>query len=189
MSNDIVFGLHFGMLMQLLWISQLPVGAARIPAGNLGSITGVITALQLKPFFAEYQNFIILAGLLTAVFLSFAGAYFNAAMNQFNVAVFNRTFKQIERGNTGTLGRMTAAALLVKLAFLILIVYGFVSAAIYFLKLMDGGTVSLIDRYARFIEMAVIGAGIGLTLNLYKSSKTTAVFTAGIVLGILIFSI
>ena len=48
LGGDIQLGLHFGLLVQLLWLSQLPVGAAKIPAGNLGSIVGVILSLQLK---------------------------------------------------------------------------------------------------------------------------------------------
>ncbi len=189
MSNDITFGLHFGLLMQLMWVSQLPVGAARIPAGNLGSITGVIIALQLKPIIPEYQNFLILTGLFSALILSYIGAHFNAMLNQCNVIIFNRVFDQIEKGNTGVLGRMTAAALILKLALLCLLIYFYVLTGTFLLKFLDSEALALIDKFARYIEMAVIGAGIGLTLNLYKSRKNIAVFSAGIILGILIFVI
>ena len=187
MSNDITFGLHFGLLMQLLWVSQLPVGAARIPAGNLGSITGVIIALQLKPIIPEYQHFLILTGLFSALILSFIGAHFNAMLNHCNVTIFNRAFKQIEKGNTGTLGRMTATALILKLALLCLLIYCYVLIGTFLLQLLGSEAHALIDKLARYVEMAVIGAGIGLTLNLYKSRKSIAIFAAGIILGIFIF--
>jgi len=58
-GGNVQLGLHFGLLIQLLWLSQLPVGAAKIPAGNLGSIAGVILALQLSPIFPEYEKMII----------------------------------------------------------------------------------------------------------------------------------
>jgi len=189
MANDTAFGLHFGLLMQLLWVSQLPVGAARVPAGNLGSITGVLIALQLKPVFPEFQNFLILAGLLSALVLSYMGAHLNAVLNQLNVTIFNRVFSQIEKGNIGALGRMTAAALLVKLTLLSLLIYGFVETGVYLLQFINSEYLSSIDNYARYIEMAVIGAGIGLTLNLYKSRKGIAVCSAGLILGILIYII
>ena len=189
MANDTAFGLHFGLLMQLLWVSQLPVGAARVAAGNLGSITGVLIALQLKPLFPEYQNFLILAGLLSALIISYIGAHLNAALNQFNVTIFNRIFNQIEKGKISAIGRMTAAALAVKLALLTLLIYGFVIIGVYVLQFIKSGELASINTYARYIEMAVIGAGIGLTLNLYKSRKAAAVFIAGIILGILIFLI
>lgn len=189
MSNDTAFGLHFGLLMQLLWVSQLPVGAARIPAGNLGSITGVIIALQLKSLYPEYQNFLILTGLFSALILSYIGAHFNAVLNQCNVSIFNRAFNQIEKGKTGTLGRMTAAALVLKLALISLLIYGYVQAGIFLMQFIGSGLLDVIDKYARYIEMAVIGAGIGLTLNLYKSRKSIAVFTGGVILGIIFFLI
>lgn len=187
LGGNVQLGLHFGLLVQLLWLSQLPVGAAKIPAGNLGSITGIILLLQLKTLFQGYQNLIILAAIICALFFSYLGAVLHARINNWNTFFFNNALKYLEKGKTGVLGLINVLALFFRFILVVVLIYGGVLLCLFVLRMCIETIPPVWNDYARYIEMAVIGAGIGFALELYRGKKKMLTLLAGFCIGLLFF--
>ena len=189
LSNEISFGLHVGLLLQLIWLSQLPVGAARIPAGNLGSITGVIMALHFKPVFPDYENVLILVAIIYAVSISYLGALLDARVRNWNSYFFKRAVGFVEQGKLSALGWINILALLFRFLVMSTLIFVGVQLGDFVFRLLIEETPADIDYYARFLEMAVIGSGIGMTLDLYRTRKSTFFLLTGVVIGLAFFFI
>ena len=186
-GGNVQLGLHFGLLIQLLWLSQLPVGAAKIPAGNLGSIAGVILALQLSPIFPEYEKMIILAAVICALLFSYLGAILQAKINNWNTFFFNSVLKFLEQGRAGALGVINVLALVFRFMLVAILLYGGVQVSFFLVKESFLVIPLEWDAYARYVEIAVVGAGIGSSLELYRGRKKMLTLLSGFSLGLLLF--
>ena len=104
LTNDIALGLHIGFLMQLLWLSNLPVGAALVPEGNLASIVAAGLVIQLNHQFGDYTNFIILIAALYALGVSCIGAKIVDLLRNWNILFLDKALKLTDNGKLGTIG-------------------------------------------------------------------------------------
>ncbi len=189
LGGDIQLGLHFGLLVQLLWLSQLPVGAAKIPAGNLGSIVGVILSLQLKSLFPDYPNIIILAAVLSALLFAYLGSLLHARINTWNTCFFNSALKTLDQGRAGALGLINILALLFRFVLASMLILAGVLFSVFVFEKTAAIVPASWDAKARFVEMAVIGGGAGFALNLYRGRKKMITLVGAVIIGISLFFI
>ena len=70
--GDPYLGMQIGIFLQLLWLSNMPVGASIVPEGNFAAI--VITALVIR-YSQLFPNFytVLIIGILFGVFISYVG--------------------------------------------------------------------------------------------------------------------
>lgn len=180
-------GLHIGFLFQLIWLSSLPVGAAIVPEGNSGALIGTIVALNLSQFDAAAGNMLILAVVAYALGLSYIGAYLVKLIRTSNIFFLNRMLAFLERGASARLGVINMAALLyhfcLMLMFVLITSYSGVILIQSALNHIPAGW----NTTARFVEIALLGAGAGLTLNLYNRKRYALIVAAGCIFGALAF--
>ena len=184
--GDVQLGMQMGFLLQLLWLYQLPVGAAKIPQGNLASIIAVILIFQLDRFLDSYLNILLLLVILYTLLVSRLGIKLITTIRNWNIRLLNRATGCLDKGRISALGRINFLALLLHF----IIVVGVIYLSVFFGKVVIKYLIPAIpmewDSYARYIQIAVIGSGIGLTLNLYKERKNLKFLALGAALGILI---
>lgn len=184
--GNVQLGMHIGLLLQLLWLNQLPVGAAKIPQGNLASIIAVILVFRLDLFLNSYYNILLLLVILYTLLISYLGIKLNTAIRNWNIRLLNHAISALEKGRVSALGKINFLALLLHL----IIVAGAIYISVFLGQFVFKQLIPVIpaewDAYARYIEIAVIGSGIGLTLNLYKEKKNLKFLALGAALGILI---
>jgi PTS system mannose-specific IIC component len=189
LTNDIALGLHIGFLMQLLWLSNLPVGAALVPEGNLASIVAAGLVIQLNHQFGDYTNFIILIAALYALGVSWIGAKIVDLLRNWNILFLDKALKLTDNGKLGTIGILNMWAIV--LNYVTTCVTIFISlfiSVLVFSKLIALASIEW-NIYARYTEMALLGAGVGLTLLLFKENKIKRFIVIGLITGLVLFCI
>lgn len=185
LSGNLVLGMHVGLLMQLLWLNQLPVGAAKIPEGNLASIIAVLLTVRLNILFENSQSILIFSVVLYTLLFSWLGTLLTTFMRSVNIRLFDFAFRALEKERIYALGGIHIAALLIQFV---------LQAALVYLAVLVGQTalrellIALPAEWnnaVRYIELAVIGSGVGMTLALYKEKKEVYLLIVGAALGIL----
>jgi len=184
--GDVSQGLHIGLLLQLLWLNQMPVGAAKVPEGNLASVIGVILFFRLVHLEANYHNILILLVVLYALLISYLGVNLITILRNWNVKLLSVAVEALEKGRPHVLGRVSIIALGIHFLMLVVVII----SSVFLGQLIFENTIPLLhtewDIFARYTELALIGSGIGLTVSLYKEKRGLIYVFAGILLGILL---
>lgn len=182
LSNDPMTGIHIGLLMQLIWISTLPVGAVTIPDGNLGAIVATIIAVNTIGILPEYKSLIILFAIIFGLLMSFIGAHALNTVRTGNVYILNQLLNRVEAMKLNQVGKAISYSLLVN--FLILFVMILISTLIG-IAMIEAILEYKIDtwiHYTRFAEIVILGSGAGLTFTLVKGYKPKAIIAVFILI-------
>ena len=172
LSNDPMTGIHIGLMMQLIWISTLPVGAVTFPDGNLGAIVAAIIAVNSVGILPEFSALVILFSIVFGLIMSFVGAHALNTVRTGNIFILNQLLNKVDTFKLNHVGRAIIWSLAVN--FLVLFVVILISALI---------GISLIEvilsfkpeawiQYTRYAEIVILGAGAGLTFTLVKGKKS-----------------
>ncbi|MBD3224489.1 MAG: hypothetical protein GF313_07155 [Caldithrix sp.] len=186
-GGDIVLGLHIGFLLQLLWLSNLPVGAALVPEGNVGSMIAAIVALRLDSQFPSAESIIILAALLSALVASYFGRKMVKVMRDLNVRLFDRMLNRLKNGNIAAISQTKLLVIGQQIVIAVFFVFLLSSVMANFFKFLLLNMPPHWDQFAQYVEVAVLGSGIGLTLTLYHAKKNVIWLVPGFILGLLIW--
>lgn len=187
-GNEVALGLQIGFLMQLLWMSNMPVGAVHIPEGNVGAMASVILAIQMKPFFNTHYDVIVLCVILFSLVLSFAGGQSVQIIRNCNISLLTMTLKRLEDGKTFSLGLVNLLAILFYVSFIFaLIVLSVWIGRFILLSVINRIPVEW-NTYAQYVETALLGVGVGLTLHLYKEKKQRMALLLVALAAFIIFS-
>jgi len=185
LSGNLVLGMHVGLLMQLLWLNQLPVGAAKIPEGNLASIIAVLLTVRLNILFENSQSILIFSVVLYTLLFSWLGTLLTTFMRSVNIRLFDFAFRALEKERIYALGGIHITALLIQFVLQAALVYFAVLVGQTALRELLIALPAEWNNAVRYIELAVIGSGVGMTLTLYKEKKEVQLLIVGAALGIL----
>jgi len=186
LSNDLTMGMQIGLIMQLIWISTLPVGAVVFPNGNVGSLIAAIVAIKLNASVDGFSHLIIFLCVVLGLLFSFIGAHAMRFVRMSNVFTLNRVLKQIAKYRFNSVQFSIVWALLFNFLILFLVIItGVFSGQFVFQEIINRASYSW-NEYARFTEIAVLGAGAGLTLTMYKDRKSYLILAAGIILYVIV---
>lgn len=185
LTGNIALGLHMGLLLQLLWLNQLPVGAAKIPEGNLASIIAVIVTIRLDVFFGNSQNILILLVILYALFISWLGMSITTFIRNGNGRLLNFVLRTLKKDHIHIISGVHSGSILMQFILHTAVIFTAVligQRVIHeILLVLPAGW----NNIARYIELGVIGSGVGLTLALYKDKKDMLFLLLGAALGLL----
>jgi mannose/fructose/N-acetylgalactosamine-specific phosphotransferase system component IIC len=188
MLGDVSLGLRLGILLQLLWLNQLPVGGAKVPEGNLAAVVAVILVFMTKQWLNLYPNILIVGVVLYALGVSFLGTKLITLIRNRNILFLEKAIAGLETGKVAILGKMTFIALLVHFVWLVAAVLISVWVGqVVFESLLPSVPLQW-EHAARFVEYAIMGSGVGLTLNLYKEKYIQLHIILGMGIGILILA-
>lgn len=184
--GDVAIGMHIGLLMQLLWLADIPAGAYLVPEGNSGSIIAAILAVNLTYAHTELPHVVILLTIVYTLIFSFIGAKMVKLIRNWNVYILNRVLGDLEKGRLNAIWQMNLSALLLHfLAMFSFIIFGAYLGIILITFLLNFVPQQW-DNFARYTDIAVLGAGAGLVLSLYRGMKMRAVIAFSAVIGTLI---
>jgi len=187
MLNDIQAGMHFGYLMQLIWLGNLPVGPSSIPEGNLGSIIGVILFIKLAESYPEFSHLLLVLIILYVVLMSFLGFRLVYWIRVQSNLLLDLVMTQIQKGYTRGLMLINLLSLTANfLLFCIMILVSLVVGEII-IKFVLNIVPESWDNIAIYTEMAMIGIGAGTVFTLYRKRWLQMVISAGILLGLILF--
>lgn len=185
MSNDLWFGLQIGLIMQLIWISSLPIGAVIFPDGNLGSMIAVIVATRIDIENQGFEHLIIFLAVFYGFFMSFIGAHLMKWIRQFNVHLFEYARRQIARDRLSSVGFSVIISLSINYIALFVFILSTAVLGRWLFEEIINQVSAHWNEYARYTEIAVLGAGFGLTLTLFNQNRMKYIIAAGISISLL----
>ncbi len=182
--GNLLLGLEIGFLLQLLWISYLPVGAVLFPEGNVGSMVAAITAIQLQHLHEAFPHMIVLFSVLVALGVSYIGLKAVQLIRTWNISVLNQTFRRLQRGNVAAIRNANVRVLVVHTVVMFILIFVMTLLSIYLLENVLVLIPNSWDQTARFVGIGILGVGIGLTATLYRERKDYFYFAGGAAAGI-----
>ena len=182
--GNTALGLETGALLQLLWLNQIPVGAAKVPSGNLASIVAVILMLRLSAAFPEKLNILLLLVVILTLIISYAGVYVTTFIRNWNIRLLHRADDGLKKGNAAILGQINFVALLIHLIIVVLAIIFFVTIGTVLINWLLPQLPAEWNPALRFLRLAIIGSGLGLTLKLYLQKENLGYLAGGFLAGL-----
>ncbi len=182
-GGNLTLGFELGFLMQLVWLSSMPVGAAVVPEGNFGSMAATILGIYLAKQLPEYYEFIIFVMIFYSIVCSFIGVkviYLIRKGNEQYLRWLNRT---LDQQKIIKLGRVIFFSLLfnafVVFIFFVVLTIVFARAFEMFQSVLNPA----LNRVGMFARIAILGSGIGLTITLFNNKKWRLFYLIGLLSG------
>jgi len=180
-------GLKIGFLLQLLWLGDLPVGAAKIPEGNVGSMVGALIAFNLLEFQYSHPHLLIFLVVLYALLFSYIGTKSIRIIRNWNIRLFDKALAAAASGEASVLAKINITALFIHFALMSLVIYlaAVTGEALFsvILRMIPPAW----DYYARFTEAVVLGGGVALTITLFRGRKIRLIVLIAALFGGLLF--
>jgi len=184
--GDMSLGLQIGLLFQLLWLHQLPVGAVKIPEGNLAAVISVILVFRLQVFATQSEHILLLLTIVYALVISYLGTKLVTTIRTGNIKLLDWISQALDRGDISVLGKVNALAISAHLISMVAaIIISVILGEFLFQQIIPLVPIEW-DSKARFIEYAIIGSGIGFTLHLFKEAKDWKYLILGCISGIIL---
>jgi len=183
--GDPYLGMQIGIYLQLLWLSNMPVGAAIVPEGNFAAI--VITALVIR-YTQINENFyaILIIAILFGVLISYLGGQLIKINRKSNAYFLRKVIADIKKGNIHPLSYINILSLVFHyfgtvLAILVALNIGdFIYSGVDFIP-------NEWEVYFKRTSFIVLGIGAGLIIPVFSERYSKKIMTAGLLIGIIMF--
>ena len=186
LSNDPMTGIHIGLLMQLIWISTLPVGAVTFPDGNLGAIVAAIIAVNTVGIIPEYKSLVILFSIVFGLLMSFIGAHALNTVRTGNVYILNRLLDNVEALKLNQVWKAISWSLAVNFAILFIITLISTLIGISIIEAVFTFNLDLWVHFTRYAEIVIFGSGAGLTFTLVKGYRPKMIIAVLILIALFV---
>lgn len=183
LMGDIALGMEIGLLFQLLWLHQLPVGAAKVPEGNLAVVISVILIFRLQMFATQSGHILLLFIVVYALLISYLGTKLVTTIRTGNIHLFDRISHALDRGDIAVLGKVNLMAIFAHFITMVVAIMLCVLLGEFLVKQLIPIVPLEWNSKARFVEYAVIGAGFGFTLHLFNEAKDWKYLAFGFLSG------
>jgi len=168
-TGDLQAGLYAGMIMELVWITVIPLGNVIPPDASVVAIASAAIASGGEPGRA-YLVFIILLLVPFGIFFK----KLDMIQREFNVYFTHKTEVKLEEGDTSYIGRavLESSLLFFLKGFIFLILLIGAGRRIFpelFALIPDKGLTSLEDV---FFVLPAVGFGTAITTFIFKKSQS-----------------
>lgn len=185
--GDISTGMQVGLFFQLLWLSDLPVGAAIVPAGNFASIVSAALIIKLNSAFPQFPYLILLLVVLYALLLSYVGSKMVKLIRSGNILLFNQTVQKISNGQLNLIARLNLQAIGLHM----IVGFGFILSALAIGILVFPVLLSTASTFwndaARYTSIALFGIGTGLTISVFRPKSNWRWMILGAFAGVIVY--
>ncbi len=188
-------GLFFGVGFQLLWLGNLPVGAAKFPEGNLGAFVATALAARIPPASSGDPAWIVLT---IATFIGIITAHFGAEVTPLVRRIMNgfapRVIAAAQAGNSQRFRNIFAEAVAVHAlaGFLFTALAFLIGKWIFALYLghfaLAGLNPALIDQTDALLSglwPGLLGVGVAVLIGRFVKRENISWFGAAAAVGIL----
>jgi len=105
-------GIFFGIIFELVWLHDLPVGGARFPEGNQSSFVGLMLVLTFLPQSGIAMPWLVLFSCIYAVIVAYLFSVTISLMRRLNFYFVKRADRYAQAGEAKGIERMHLLALL-----------------------------------------------------------------------------
>ncbi len=188
-GGDVYLGLQIGMIMQFLWITNIPVGAAVIPGGNGAAMIAAALAIHLNGLFPDHFNIILLMVVLYAILISYIGAELRLWHRNKNVFLLDYIMKNLDDQGFKVVRRAVFSSVILNyFRFFVLIFIG-LAVGDLLISYVLAKTPAVWNIYAKYTVSTLWAIGLGLALTLYDSKDMRKYIAVGFGAGLLILGV
>jgi len=188
-TGDFETAIYFGLIVQLIWLGNLPVGASTTPAGNLASAVGCVLYIQLNESYLQFGQVLLLIVFIYTVMISFIGGQLDVVMRNFNIRLFDRALNDTHSAKKANIGKVVFSALAIQYVInFLLVIITMISGKLFLEFLLNYISTELIPILQN-IDLAIIGVGIGMVISIYKGRKLKKIIVAISIFGLILFKI
>lgn len=183
--GDAYLGMQIGMYLQLLWLSNMPVGASIVPEGNFASI--VITALVVR-YSQSNPNFytVLIVAILYGVFISYIGGQLTKVNRKSNSYLLKKVTNDIRKGNIHPLSYINFVSLILHFAGMFVAILIALNIGDFIYSGIDIIPISW-ENYFKYTSFVVLGIGAGLIIPVFSERYSKNILIAGIIIGFMMF--
>lgn len=182
-------GFLIGIVSELLYISELPVGAAKFAESNVGSTTAATIAILAAEQLPLRPNMVIAAVLILTVFLSSLGGRLVLLMRQINGRIYeNFAYKESLSATHINLAQMFGIFMAFFLGFIVVFLSSafFQGALVWLLKYIP----EQYDLIFKPVTGSVLAVGcVFLIQHFWRQNQQKWILLIGLVIGIILFFI
>jgi len=181
--------MYFGLLVQLLWLGNLPFGASKTPEGNIASVVGCWLYVEYHELYAIHGQFILLILFVYIVTISYIASKTETYLRNINIRLFDHAYESVRIESLPNIGRVIFVALGIQLManWLIILVTFFLGQ--FVLQNVYNYLSADISGIWQYIETAIWAAGIGLVISVYKDVKLKIIIIGIALITIITFRV
>ncbi|NOX36284.1 MAG: PTS sugar transporter subunit IIC [Calditrichaeota bacterium] len=158
-------GFEIGVILQLLWISIIPVGAISFPEGNIASM--IVAAIVIYFDHLGYPNIIFTLAILMGILASYVGDRLTVLDRKFNGYLLEVALSAAEAANL----RKIVLVDFLSIAFYFFLMFGFtfvmLNVADFCIQALMPVFNDMLDQKLQFVKPAVFGIGFAFTGKLF----------------------
>ena len=171
MLNSFVPAMYFGLIIQLIWLGNLPFGASKTPEGNIASIIGCWLYVEFFNIYEMQGQFLLLMIFIYIVIISFLASKAESYLRYINIDLFDYAFDSTNGSKNPNIGKVIFAALgLQFIANWAILIISIKAGQIFLGNLVSYLTLDL-SAIWQYTEIAIWAAGIGSVISVYKEIK------------------
>lgn len=168
-------GFEMGIILQLLWISVLPIGAVTFPEGNVASM--VITVLVIRFHPSPYPNVVFAWALIMGVVVSLLGEWMTILDRRLNGYLFENVVHAAEKARLQHIVAINMLGILIYFAMTTLLSFFMLNFSDWALQHILMFVKPQWDVWFSFLKPGIVGLGLALTIRLFfqwreKKAKT-----------------
>ena len=169
--GSIVPAMYFGLIIQLIWLGNLPFGASRTPDGEIASIIGCWLFVEFYDLYQLYGQFLLLSVFLYIVIISFIASKAESYLRYVNIDLFDYAFSSVDDSQNPSIGKIIFATLGLRFLVNWVILIVFIKSGQIFLNFLNTIIPQYLSAIWQYTEIAIWAAGIGSVISVYKEVK------------------
>jgi PTS system mannose-specific IIC component len=183
--GDAYLGMQIGIFLQLLWLSNMPVGATIVPEGNFAAI--VITALVIK-YSQLNTNFytVLVIAISFGVLISYLGGQLVKINRKANTYLLKKVITDLKKGNMHSISYINILSLILHYLGMFLAILVALSIGDFIYSGIDFIPVEW-NIYFRRTSFVILGIGAGLIIPVFSDRYSKTILLSGVLIGIMMF--
>ncbi|MCR4440281.1 MAG: PTS sugar transporter subunit IIC [candidate division KSB1 bacterium] len=182
--HDVPMGLTIGILLELLWLAEVPVGGVRVSEGNVGALVSASVAIWLGRA-SNRPDVQLFAAVAWGVMVAVIGGSVVTGCRRANVLLLHRADAAAARGDVAGVATCHVVAMALSFAAGALLTAVATVVGLWLLSKAIAVVPASWDGAFGFTRAMLIGAGVGAVCMLLLSRRNVWAATAGLGAGLL----
>ena len=185
--GDPQLGLWMGMLLELPWLINIPLGGTHGSEGNLGAVVATTLSIYFKSNEVNTENIVIIISIMYSLVISRAGAYLVEYVRRANLALIHAADRAASRADLKKITQLNYIGVIYSfLSGFFLVGIGF-TAGVILLKPLAAFIHPEFNFAFGMAKYGLLGLGIGAVATLFINRKTKWFAVVPFLAGIAIF--
>lgn len=184
--GDVILGSSIGLLLQLPYLAEAPLGGCRISNASLGAFVAAGLALRATPALPDQPNLVLVVSLAYGIMLSWIASNLAIWLRRVNYRLIRLADHAAAKGAVTQITRLNFVGVLIAFAFGVgfCVVFFFVGEAL--LLGLFANLPAEFDSKLTLVRPALLGAGLGVASRLFLQKKSLKALVIGAAVALLL---